>query len=268
MKETFPRLCGSVAGEANELGVKMHNEGYEARDLDYTYIAVGSEDIAETLETAKTMNFRGLGVSMPFKQSVIDHLDEVGKDVETIGACNTVVFNGEKAKGHNTDWRGAIRALKETGELEEIEKAEIIGAGGVGRAIAYGLKKEDIRVSISARSEEQRKELVEDLNLNNQIDLESQGEFGAELIVNATPVADQPESPVELEKQIEGEWLLDVVFRELKTDIIRDADERGWSTTKGWRMLLHQGLEQFELYIGEEGPQEAMGEVLKNALED
>lgn len=266
MKETFPKICGSVAGEASELGVKMHNAGYEARDLDYTYIAMGSEDIAETLEAAKNMNFRGLGVSMPFKQSVIDHLDEVGGDVEAIGACNTVVFEDGKARGHNTDWRGAIRALKETGELEKIEKAEIVGAGGVARAIAYGLKQEDIRVSISARSKEQRKELVDEMDLENQTDLNNQGEFGAELLVNATPVADQPESPVELEKHVEGEWLLDVVFGQLETDIMRDADERGWKITKGWRMLLHQGLEQFELYTGEEGPEEAMSEILRKAL--
>ena len=266
MKETFPMLCGSVAGEASELGVKMHNAGYEAKNLEYTYIAMGSEDIEETLKTAKNMNFRGLGVSMPFKESIINHLDEIGEDVETIGACNTVVFDGEKTKGHNTDWRGAIRALKETGNLEEVERAEIIGAGGVARAIAYGLKKQDIDVFITARSRQQREELVEDLELSGHGNLEEQGENDAELIVNATPVADLSKSPVEFDKHGNGGWLLDVVFGELETDIIKEADERGWKSTKGWRMLLHQGLEQFELYIGEEGPEEAMGEVLENAL--
>jgi shikimate dehydrogenase len=266
MEETFPKLCGSVAGEASELGVKMHNAGYEAKNLDYTYIAMGSEDIEETLETARNMNFKGLGVSMPFKESIIEHVDEVGDDVETIGACNTVVFKNSKAKGHNTDWKGAIRALKETGNLDEVERAEIIGAGGVARAIAYGLKQEDIEVFISARFKEQREELVKDLKLSGHGDLEEQGEDDAELVVNATPVADQPKSPVELDKHKKGEWLLDVVFEELETDITKDADEKGWKTTKGWRMLLHQGLEQFELYTGEEGPEEAIGKVLENAL--
>ncbi|MFB6100001.1 MAG: shikimate dehydrogenase [Candidatus Nanohalobium sp.] len=266
MKETFPKLCGSIAGDASELGVKMHNAGYEAKNLDYTYIAMGSEDIEETLKTVKNMNFRGLGVSMPFKESIIEHLDEIGEDVETIGACNTVVFENGKTIGHNTDWRGAIRALKETGSLDEVERAEIIGAGGVARAIAYGLKQEDIKVSVSARSDSQREELVEDLNLENQTNLDGQGKFGAELVVNATPVAEQPNSPVELGKHSEGEWLLDVVFGQPETDIIEAADERDWKATKGWRMLLHQGLEQFELYTGEDGPEEAMGNVLENTL--
>lgn len=266
MKNTIPNLCGSVAGEASGLGVEMHNAGYAAAGLDYTYIAIGSDDIEESLENAKNMNFDGLSVSMPFKQSVIPLLDEIEEDVETIGACNTVVIENGKTRGFNTDWRGAIRALRETGDLEDVEKAEIIGAGGVARAISYGLKNEGVEVFISARSKRQRKELVEDLDLDGYSDLDNQGSAGAELVVNATPVANQPESPVELDKHEEGKWLLDVVFGELETDIIRDANERGWKTTKGWRMLLHQGLEQFELYTGEEGPEEAMAGVLEKAL--
>jgi shikimate dehydrogenase len=138
----------------------------------------------------------------------------------------------------------------------------------VARAISYGLKKEGIDVFISARSKRQRKELVEDLNLDGHSDIEKQGEIGAELVINATPVADQPESPVNLGKHEEGEWLLDVVFTELETDIIRDAKEKGWKKTPGWRMLLHQGLKQFELYTGEDAPEEAMSEVLEEAFSE
>lgn len=265
MVQTFPKLCGSVAGDESELGVKMHNTGYEEKGLDYTYIAIGTDDIEETFETVRNLDFRGIGVSMPFKESIIPLLDEVGDDVEKIGACNTVVFDGEKSKGYNTDWRGAIRSLKETAELD-VEKAEIIGAGGVARAIAYGLKQEGIEVYISARSDEQREELVNDLELSGSYGLDKQGGEGAELIINATPVADLPESPVDIDKHSEGEWLLDVVFQELETDIIQKAEREDWKVTKGWRMLLHQALKQFELYTGEEPPEEAMGEVLKEGL--
>lgn len=266
MKHTFPKLCGSVAGEASELGVKMHNAGYKEKGLDYTYIAIGAEDIDETLETVQNMGFNGLSVSMPFKQEIIPLLDNTNDDVETIGACNTVVIGDGETTGYNTDWRGAINALKETAQLN-VEKAEIIGAGGAARAIAYGLKQQDIEVHISARNEEQRKELVQDLNLAGETDLENQGEAGAELVVNATPVAEQPDSPVNLEKHSNGEWLLDVVFTDIQSDIIRDAEEKGWKTTKGWRMLLHQALKQFELYTGEEPPTEEMGRVLKKGLQ-
>nr|EGQ40206.1 MAG: shikimate 5-dehydrogenase [Candidatus Nanosalinarum sp. J07AB56] len=245
----------------------MHNAGYEAKELDYTYIAIGAEDIREVLGSVQNLEFKGLSVSMPFNQEIVSLLDNTNDDVETIGACNTVVIEDGETTGYNTDWRGAINALKETSELD-VEKAEIIGSGGVARAIAYGLKKEQIEVHISARSEEQRKELVQDLNLAGEINLEGQGEAGAELVVNATPVAQQPGSPVELEKHENGEWLLDVVFTELQTDIIQEAEGKGWNTTKGWRMLLHQALKQFELYTGEEPPTEEMGRVLREGLEE
>lgn len=265
MTNTYPRLCGSVAGEASELGVRMYNAGYRALDLDYRYIAIASEDIEETFESVKNLDFRGLGVSMPFKESIIPLIDEAGGDVEEIGACNTVVFEDGRAIGKNTDWRGAFRALEETSPLD-FDTAVIIGAGGVARAIAYGLKQEGKDVFISARKRGQRKELVEEMDLDGHTSIEEQAEFDAELVVNATPAAEQPESPVELDKHSSGEWLLDVVFDRKETDIIRDADEIGWKTTSGWRMLLHQALEQFELYTGREAPEEVMAEVLEESL--
>jgi len=267
MINTYPNLCGSVAGSASELGVKMHNAGYDARDLDYTYIAIGADDIDETLETVVDMGFDGFGVSMPFKQSIIPQLDTVKNDVEIIGACNTVVIEDGETTGYNTDWRGAIRALEEVAVLD-IDSAEIIGAGGVARAIAYGLQQNGVEVFVSARSPNQREELVADLELAGETDLDGQGEAGAELVVNATPVADQPDSPVDFDRHTEGEWLLDVVFEEKETDIVREARDRGWQASPGWRMLLHQALEQFELYTGVDAPTEPMGEILENALSD
>lgn len=127
-------------------------------------------------------------------------------------------------------------------------------------------EKQGVTVGVSARSKQQRRELVEDLDLENECGLESQGSFEAELVVNATPVAELPESPVKLEKHENGEWLLDVVFQEIETDIIKEAEKQGWKTTKGWRMLLHQALKQFELYTGEEAPEKEMGRVLKEGL--
>jgi len=264
MVDTYPTLCGSVAGEASDLGVAIHEAGYEALDLDYAYVAMGTDDVGEAMDHARGMGFRGLGVSMPFKGAVVSHLDDVGEDVETIGACNTVVFEDGRATGHNTDWRGAMRALRETASLD-VDRAEIVGAGGVARAIAYGLREAGVEVVVSARSAGQRSALVDDLALAGETDLDGQGRSGAELVVNATPVADLP-GPVDLSAHDDGEWLLDVVFAERRTDLVEAAAERGWRVTPGWRMLLHQACEQFERYTGETAPIEPMGAVLADAL--
>jgi shikimate dehydrogenase len=177
-----------------------------------------------------------------------------------------VIEDGETT-GYNTDWRGAIGALEEAASLD-VNTAEVIGSGGVARAIAYGLQQNGVDVFVSARSRPQRAELAGDLELSGETDLDGQGEAGAELVVNATPIADQPDSPVDFDRHTEAEWLLDVVFDKKETDIVREARARGWHVSPGWRMLLHQALKQFELYTGVDAPARPMSEILENALSD
>ncbi len=91
MTTSIPTLCGSVSGRPSRLGLSMHNPAYEELGLDYRYVALGSDNLAETIAEIKVRRFRGLGVSIPFKQSVLQYLDTIHPDVRVIGACNTVV---------------------------------------------------------------------------------------------------------------------------------------------------------------------------------
>jgi shikimate dehydrogenase len=265
MIKPFPNLCGSVAGNPSELGVKMHNAGYLAKGLDYTYIAMGSDNIEKAISIFKDMAFKGMGVSMPFKQSVIKFLDEIDDAVQKIGACNTVVNENKKLVGHNTDWIGALNAIKEVENINLISKAVIVGSGGVARSIAYALKKHNKEVYISARNKSQREQLVKDLNLDGASNLEEQNIFSADLIVNATPCADE-NGPVKIHQHKNASVLLDVVFQTKTTALVKAASSLGIKTACGWRMLLLQGAEQFELYTKESAPLDAMGQVLEKWL--
>jgi shikimate dehydrogenase len=265
MTSTIPYLCGSVAGKASPLGVKMHDSGYAALDLTFKYIAIGTDNLPSTIQSVKSLGFRGFGVSMPFKQEIIQYLDEVTPEVKAIGACNTVVVDEGRLIGYNTDWQGAIAALKECSD-DLGAKATIIGAGGVARAIAYGLKQNGIKVYVAARSSALRSALVDELQLDGHCSIEDQGQFGSSLIVNATPLADYPGGPVNLDMHLNSKLLLDVVFQCKDTPITIEAASRSMAVAKGWRMLLHQALRQFELYTGQKAPLEAMGKVLSDAL--
>lgn len=265
MLKTFPRICASVAGNPSPLGVKMHNAGFQAEALDYTYVAMGAEKIEEAIAALTLLNYRGLGVSMPFKQTVMEYLDQADDSVKIIGACNTVVNDEGKLIGYNTDWVGAQNAIKEVTDISNIKKAVIIGAGGVARAIAYALKINKIEVFISARNEVQAKQLVDDLGLNGYTDLAGQGEFEADLIINATPDASKS-GPVHLDKHKNATTVFDVVFNQYMTDLTTEAKERGLKYVSGWRMLLLQGAKQFELYTGIDAPLDAMGQVLLDWL--
>ena len=262
IKETFPILCGSVAGKASRLGVKLHNVGYLAKNLNYTYIAMESNDIEEALDNIKRMHFRGLGVSMPFKSEVIKFLDEITNPVKIIGACNTIVNEGGKLIGYNTDWIGTINSINEVTDIKEYKSAIIIGSGGVARAIAYALKENGIKVYVSARNEKTRRRLVMDLNLDGECNLEEQSKYNTDIIVNATPDSSK-ETAVKLNQHTDAKLLFDVCFTTLETPLVKEAKERNLVTIAGWKMLLHQAVEQFKLYTGEEAPIKEMSEVLE-----
>lgn len=267
MNRTIPVLCCSVAANPSPLGVKLHNAGYEALGLDYRYVAIGAANIEPILQSMRTLPFRGLGVSMPHKQTVIRFLDEISPDVQAIGACNTVVQEDERLHGYNTDWIGALGAIDEAGATN-LRSAVIIGAGGVARAIAYALKQRGMAVFVSARSVHEREQLVNDLRLDGESSLELQGRFDAELVVNATPISDSVSLPTDLDAHKYGKALFDVVFQRRQTTLIAEAERRKWITIPGWRMLLHQAMEQFRLYTGQDAPVAEMGKVLEDALPD
>jgi len=251
-----------VAANPSPLGVKLHDAGYAELGLDFKYIALGSEDIAPVVSSVRTLGVRGLGVSMPHKITALELLDELSPDVLAIGATNTVVNEDGRLVGHNTDWQGAVRALDEK-DLGHCATALVVGAGGVARAIAYGLTQRGTKVTIAARDLSRGEALVSDLGLDSAVLLEDQAEVEAELVVNATPAADA----VALE-DLSPKGVFDVLFSTRSTPLTQAAESRGIPAVAGWRMLLLQAAAQFELYTGEAAPLEAMSDVLEAALPD
>jgi len=266
MTVTFPTLCGSIANKASPFGVALHQAGYKALGLDWRYVAIGADELGPAIAACRTLRFRGLGISMPFKQPIIELLDEVSDEVREIGACNTVVAIDGRFRGHNTDWSGALDALKEANALDG-SRAVIIGAGGVARAIAYGLKKNGYGVSIAARNHEAARMLVDDLLLDRSLPLDQQGRANADLIVNATSWAEAG-GPVELDQHSRASALLDVIGHRKLTPLVCQAAARNLRIAPGWRMRFHQGRRQFEMYTGRIAPVDVMSAALESALPD
>ena len=263
MNQTIPTMCWSVAAKPSALGVRMHDAGFHAAKLDYKYIAIGSNEIDKVISAMRTLNVRGLGISMPHKQKVINLLEELDTSVESIGACNTVVNNENTLKGYNTDWIGAYRALYES-KIKDYKTVLIVGSGGVARAFAYMLTKtsDDMDVSIAARNECARKKIASDFNIDHQFDLDHMPQ--TDLIINATPVSNLiSDSMIS-----NASGIFDVDFTSRNTELTMRADRIGIDSIAGWRMLLHQGAAQFELYTNQTAPLAAMESVLEQALPD
>jgi shikimate dehydrogenase len=218
----------------------------------------------------RALGIRGLGVSMPYKQAVIPLIDALDPVAARIGAANTLVNDGGRITGHNTDWIGAVRALEEVTPLRD-KRALLLGAGGAARAIAFGLRERGASVLIANRDRGKAERLADEVGAAAAALDDEAFAGGQDILVNATSLgmADvDPRSPVPHAALRPGLVVMDIVFKPVTTELIRAARQRGAAAIHGGRMLLHQAAEQFRLYTGRDAPLEAMDEALRAQLGD
>lgn len=258
-------LCGSLSLHPVSLGAAMHLAGYRALDLAFTYVPFAVTDLEGAIRGMRALGIRGLGISMPFKQAVMPFLDELDPIAGTIGAVNTVVNEGGRLIGHNTDWIGALRAVEEERPVAGA-RVLLIGAGGAARAIAFGVKERGGALSIANRDVEKARSLAAETGgqARGLEELARAGDY--DVVINATSagmVEVDPKSLVPEEALREGLTVMDIVYKPIETDLIKAARRRGAKAIHGGRMLLHQAARQFELYTGAMAPLAAMDEALR-----
>ena len=173
--------------------------------------------------------------------------------------------------GHNTDAAGAVRALREHGGNGSLDGATalVVGAGGAGRAIAFGLADAGATVRIANRTAPRAAELANEVPGASGHELDDVTELldDADVLVNATSVGmEADDTPVPACAIHGGLTVMDAVYRPLETRLLRDAAERGADTVDGGWMLLYQGVAAFELWTGESAPVEAMNRALRSRL--
>jgi shikimate dehydrogenase len=262
-------LVGNPVGHS--LSPPMHEAGYDELALDARYVTF--EPNPDALETAirgaDALSVRGLNVTIPFKQDVLAHV-EADELATRIGAVNTIDFGGPGAPtGHNTDAAGALRALRDHDIVLEGADAVVVGAGGAGRAISFGLADAGATVTIANRTESTAHDLAEAVPRASGRGLDGLGALltDADVLVNATSVGMKAdETPVPAEALHESLAVMDAVYRPLDTRLLRDADAAGATTVDGAWMLLYQGVEAFERWTGEAAPVEAMNDALRSRL--
>jgi shikimate dehydrogenase len=261
-------LCGSLSLYPVSLGAAMHLAGYRALGLDYTYVPFAVSDLEGALRGMRALGIRGLGVSMPFKQRIIPLVDDVAPLAARIGAVNTIVNDGGRLTGHNTDCVGAVRALEEVTTLAG-RRVLLLGAGGAARAIAHGLADRGAVVRVANRDTAKAAVIAADVG-GSSAPLDEAARAGDyEVVVNATSVgmADvDASSPIPEASLRAGQVVMDIVYKPIETELVRAARRRGAVAVHGGRMLLHQAAGQFELYTGREAPLAAMDAALREGL--
>jgi shikimate dehydrogenase len=197
------------------------------------------------------------------------YLDALDPVAERIGAVNTIVNDEGHLVGHNTDWVGAMRAL---GEVCGLARARVllVGAGGAGRAIAFGLRERGAFVTIANRDYGKARALAAETGAGASTLEETSKAGDYDVIVNATTLGQSDVGPTESaipEKALRpGQVVMDIVYKPVHTPLLEFAARAGATPVHGGRMLLHQAAAQFELYTGSAAPLHIMDEALRKAI--
>ena len=259
----------------HSLSPLIHNSAFLQADLNKVYIPVRvpREDLGHFIDEAPQWGIKGLSVTIPHKESVLEKLTEADGAVRGIGATNTVVFDGEAKRGYNTDYRAAMTSLEEAAKLTGKEEksllkgktALVLGAGGVGKAIAYGLMRRGATVVLTDGVPEQATELAKRFQCR-AVDWAARHGVSPDLLFNCTPVGMHPnvdETPFDKHHLRPSMIVFDAVYNPESTLLVKDARDRNCAVITGVDMFVRQACFQFKLFTGQDGPADLMRDVIK-----
>lgn len=239
----------------------MHNDLFSVYNIDADYhpFQVKPEDLKDAVKGLKALGASGFNVTVPHKSTIIPFLDEVDELADCIGAVNTVVNDGGRLKGYNTDGSGFLKGLSVYLPSLSGQKVLIIGAGGAARAIYFTLAKEKpIHIDIANRTLETAGRLIDDcpfLLTSRAISLEEAnrnlGDY--DLIVQTTWIGMSPkisEQPLYLSNLKKQAMVCDIIYNPLETKFLLDAKRAGARVQNGLDMFVYQGALAFEKWTG------------------
>lgn len=250
---------------AHDLGVRCHYHLIEVEGAD-------RDKLRALLDGVRHLGFAGVNVTYPYKEAVVGLLDELSPDAAAMGAVNTVVVRDNRLIGYNTDTTGFARAAAGLVAASPRGSVALIGAGGVGKAIAFALVKlgvVELRVFDTDRAKaENLAGLLTAHRRTVVADSVQEAAKGAVGLVNATPVGMLPsrESPVPETLLHGGLWVVDAVYYPLWTPLLLAARATGARVMTGRDLAIHQAADAFELFIGLKPSTDVMGKAFDRVM--
>lgn len=273
-------LFGHPIGHS--LSPALHNAAFKALGLPFVYVAhdIAPSALPDAISGVRALGYRGLSVTIPHKVPALSLVDEVDSTARGIGCINTVVIEGSRLLGHNSDGRGALNALCEADANPAGRKVVLLGSGGAARALAITLALEAApkELVILGPQDAERERLVSDTGAlasvpvrgarpeDSVLELELSD---ADLLLQCTPIGMHPNIDDSL---VQPDWLqrtttvFDAVYNPRETKLLRDAREAGCTVVPGLEMFLGQAIVQFELWTGIKAPVEVMRRTLEERL--
>ncbi|MBI5678373.1 MAG: shikimate dehydrogenase [Planctomycetes bacterium] len=245
----------------------IHNTLFREMHFNSIYVPFKVDTIGDFMREFRKLDIKGYSVTIPHKESVINHLDTIDPMAKKIGAVNTIVNMDGQLIGFNTDCEAAIKVLEGVDQVcsrgersfaitKDVhlrgKKVTIVGAGGVARAIAFGLKECEAQITIINRNYERAQSLARDVGCFSRKFNDPQA-LDTEILINATPVGMYPkinETPIDKDKLKPDMIVFDTIYNPIETKLLRDAKTQGCTTINGLTMFAYQAAAQFKLWTG------------------
>ena len=263
---------------SHSLSPRLHNAAFAALGLDYVYVPlpVRAADVGAAVKGLAALGLRGANVTIPHKGAVVPFLDELSDDARLVEAVNTIVVEGRRLHGHNTDVEGVRGALVAVaGDSLRGEPALVLGGGGAARAAALALSRLGCPLTVVNRTPAEAERLAAlvtagvpgarcdwlPLSALTERDVTRQ-----RVVVNATSLGMTGEGKVPAllaDNVTAGQVVFDAVYASAPTDFLVAAQARGATVIDGLTMLLGQAAEAFSLWTGVPAPLEVMRDAIQ-----
>jgi len=267
----------------------MHNAALQALGVDASYVAVHVEphQLESALRALPARGFLGANLTIPHKAAAFDIIDEVDESARELGVVNTILVDGDRLRGFNTDGPGLVRAIREQFSVDVKDlRILLFGAGGgAGRAIALQCAMENCqRLVLVNRTLEKAVALRDELaprfhsdRLEGPVDrleaipheigpLRQQLDY-VDLIINASSLGMKRSDPPILPASLLTPNLMvfDTVYASGDSRLLEDARSAGARAANGLAMLLHQGALSLEIWLNRTAPLTVMRRALEAA---
>lgn len=246
----------------------------------YVIKATPADKLEKEVENLRTGSYIGANVTIPYKEVICSMVDVLDSNAKTVGAVNTIVKEGNKLIGYNTDGYGFVRSLEERAGFNLTGKSVLmLGAGGAARSAAFAMANKNVGSLLIAnrtldRAESLANVILPGISKVEAISLEKARElsFEADLIVNATSIGmnyslTENDTPLKSYEISPSSLVYDMVYTPRMTALMSVAKNSGAKVLGGLWMLIYQGASAFNLWTNKEAPIEIMYKAGLQALE-
>ncbi|XP_031111738.1 bifunctional 3-dehydroquinate dehydratase/shikimate dehydrogenase, chloroplastic-like [Ipomoea triloba] len=275
------RIFGVVSNPVgHSKGPLLHNPAFRHTGYNGIYVPLLVDNIKEFFRVYSCIDFAGFSVGIPHKEAAVDCCDEVDPLAKSIGAVNTIIRRNGKLIGYNTDCEACMTAIEDALKERQMTNGHashaspmagklfvLVGAGGAGRAMAFGAKSRGARVVIFNRNYERAKALAKAIS-GEALPYDRLNDFCPEkgmILANASAIGMQPrtdETPVCKEALKSYDLVFDAVYTPRNTRLLQEAAEVGAAVVSGVEMFIRQALGQFKLFTDGLAPEDFMRKIV------